>query len=453
MLKRKVRYLLLIVVVFTGIILSVEAIMRFQLNKNVDYYLKFFDKHKDNIENMYDPLNIKQIPYSTIDQLYTKRQSEAEPIDWDKFAYVNYITDFEYLCNTLIQFRKLNDSGSKAKLLALVTDTLVNKSKENKEVEALLNKIKSVSDRVAVTEVGSVIQPNDHTPWSKSLTKLAIFNLTDYERIIYMDNDAIIHDKMDELFFLPSYVKFAAPISYWFVTADDLRTVSTDTKKLFKTNKLDPIEKKLASRVKNSLEIYNHLPNLPQHFYSKSMNFIIDIDGFQKSDNKVNFATHLMVIKPDVTMANDIRDNILPRYLKAKEEYDTDLINEELYNFKELIYYQFKIFRKIQYLFKPSVLILPYTKYGLLTKSIDDKRQKDLLKNAILGYERKEKDDLIQDAKFIHFSDYPLSKPWFYSNADDIQCSKKYSISDENCQLWKSLYKEYLESRAICQVN
>lgn len=200
MLKRKVRYLLLIVVVFTGIILSVEAIMRFQLNKNVDYYLKFFDKHKDNIENMYDPLNIKQIPYSTIDQLYTKRQSEAEPIDWDKFAYVNYITDFEYLCNTLIQFRKLNDSGSKAKLLALVTDTLVNKSKENKEVEALLNKIKSVSDRVAVTEVGSVIQPNDHTPWSKSLTKLAIFNLTDYERIIYMDNDAIIHDKMDELF-------------------------------------------------------------------------------------------------------------------------------------------------------------------------------------------------------------------------------------------------------------
>lgn len=440
-------------VLFVITLLSVDAVMTFQLNKKVDYYLKFFDKNKNKIQNMYDPLNIKQIPYSTIDQLYQKRQTDETSVDWDKFAYVNYVTDLDYLCNALLQFKKLNESGSKAKLLALVTDTILDKSEDTAEVQAMLNKLTSISDRVTIERVGSVIQYNDHTPWSKSLTKLAIFNLTDYERVIYMDNDAILHDNMDELFFLPSYVKFAAPISYWFVSPDDLRTASADIKSLYKTNKLDPIERSLAKRVKNSQEIYNHLPNLPQHFYSKSMKFIIDIDGFKKSDNKVNFATHLMVIKPDVKVANEINDHILPTYLKAKERYDTDLINDELYNFKELIYYQFKLFQKIHGLFKPSVLILPYTKYGLLSKSIDDKREKDLLKNAILGYEREENDDRIQDAKFIHFSDYPLSKPWFYTNSDEIQCSEEHSISDEYCQLWKSLYKEFLDARTMCQTS
>ncbi len=450
MLKRKIRLILLVILIFLGITLSVDGIMKFQLNKKVDYYLKFFDKNKDKIDNMYDPLNIKQIPFSAIDQLFKKRSSETKPIEWDKYAYVNYVTDSNYLCNTLLQFTKLRDAGSEADLVALITTSLLKKANENESLGLLLQKIKGVSDRVKVQEIEPVVQPNDHTPWSKSLTKLAIFNLTDYERIIYMDNDAMIHDKMDELFFLPSYVKFAAPISYWFVNPEGLATARTDIKKLYKNNKLDPIEKKIISRVKNSLPIYNHLPNLPQHFYSKSMNFIIDIDGFQKSDNKVKFATHFMVINPDADLANNIRDNILPKYVKAKESYDMDLINDELYNFKELIYYQFKIFRKVQHLFEPSVLVLPYTKYGLLTGSINDKRSQEILKNGIIGYDRAESDS-IKDAKFIHFSDYPLSKPWLYSSTDDIQC-KHDGYSEEMCKYWKSLYSEYLEKSAMCGV-
>lgn len=154
-----------------------------------------------------------------------------------------------------------------------------------------------------------------------------------------------------------------------------------------------------------------------------------------------------MVIKPDKTIVDLLAETIIPKNLNRKEKYDMDLINEELYNFEELIYYQFKLFKKIQTLFVPSVLVLPFTKYGLLTGSIKDKRQKELLKSGILGYD-KEVIDTVSKAKFIHFSDYPLSKPWYYSSADEIQCNE----DGEDCQYWKDLYSEYLISSEVCKV-
>lgn len=57
------------------------------------------------------------------------------------------------------------------------------------------------SEQIVIKEVQNIVKPTDQSPWNESLTKLLVFGLTEYERIIYLDNDAILQDKMDELFF------------------------------------------------------------------------------------------------------------------------------------------------------------------------------------------------------------------------------------------------------------
>ena len=45
--------------------------------------------------------------------------------------------------------------------------------------------------------------------------KFSVFNLTDYDRIIYMDSDALAYNHFDDLFTLPS-TPLAIPRAYWY---------------------------------------------------------------------------------------------------------------------------------------------------------------------------------------------------------------------------------------------
>ena len=58
-----------------------------------------------------------------------------------------------------------------------------------------------------------VNQRGDPT-WGQSLTKLSIFNLTEYKRIIYFDADGLVMKNMDHLFSLPP-TPIAMPRAYW----------------------------------------------------------------------------------------------------------------------------------------------------------------------------------------------------------------------------------------------
>lgn len=89
-----------------------------------------------------------------------------------------------------------------------------------------------------------------------------------------------------------------------------------------------------------------------------------------------------------------------------------------------------------------------------------------MLRNDILGYKRldskgnefpKDMRQVVRDAKYIHFSDFPVGKPWEYSSFDDIECtvdttSKSKTIEEEEqvCQAWNNVYLTYMYSRDIC---
>ena len=56
--------------------------------------------------------------------------------------------------------------------------------------------------------------PAPHGYYDDCMTKLLFFNMTKYQRIIYIDVDALVVKSLDILFSLPS-VQLASPLAYW----------------------------------------------------------------------------------------------------------------------------------------------------------------------------------------------------------------------------------------------
>ena len=472
--------------VLTVFIVS-RCVVHFQYNEEIKYYKKYFQQKKDGL-HIYNPLEIKQIPVGTIDELYAARLDgelkSNRVIEWSKFAYVNYVTDADYLCNTLIIFNDLKQEfGTKAKLVLLISQDLVESSTSSKidDVNLLLRKIQAIDEnQVIIKYIDNIVKPKDTTPWNESLTKLLVFNQTEFDRIIYFDNDANLRSDLDELFFLPDHIKFAAPLTYWSLSNDDLKKSYHETQHREKQPiNLESYTKVLTKRIRKGQMIYNHLPSLPHSLYLNSNNIAQDIMSstsslsplfnFQSSKKvgKLKFASNLMVISPSKEVFDKIMKVTLPKVLNKKEKYDMDLINEEMYNLKRIIYEQFIFFRKVKNLFKPEVLVLPFARYGLLTGSLKNPQHYPMIYNDILGYKTLDDDgndilgslnDTVAKSKYIHFSDYPLGKPWYYTSMDRFKCAAKEEKAEdaesknEACNIWSSVYFSYKKSSEICSV-
>lgn len=483
--KRKIRFVLFVILGVIVVSCSVRAVVQSQLNKEIKYFKTYFEQKKDGINGLYNPLVIKQIPEETIDALYSSKSAQLErnsnAVNWSQLAYVNYATNADYLCNTLIMFSALKRYGTEAKLMLLVSKDLLDPEVSNDvdKTRTLLSRISRLDqEQVIVKFVDDIMKPMDTSQWSESLTKLLVFNQTEFDRIIYLDNDARLNDKLDELFFIPDYIKFAAPLTYWFLSDHDLQEAYDEVKNYERlpTN-LARYTEKLNDRVRKNKMIYNHLPSLPPNLFLDSKNVAQDIIRSKFSlaslldfhigskPSKVKFASNVMVIKPSSETFQSIMETLLPNFLNMKNKYDMDLINDQLYNLKRIIYDQFNQFRRLRTLFVPEVLVLPFARYGLLTGSIKNEQHDSIIRNDILGYKRldtdgkeipKELSDLIKESKYIHFSDYPMGKPWEYNSMKDITCTastKKGKINESErkaCIVWNSIYESFLSSRSVC---
>ncbi|KAJ8608818.1 hypothetical protein CTAYLR_009358 [Chrysophaeum taylorii] len=114
-------------------------------------------------------------------------------------AFVTLLTDNSYLPGTQVLLHSLRETRTKRALVVMVTS----------EVSARSRAKLSSADRVIQVEP----IPNPHeasdAPWQGSgYTKLRAWELEEYDRVVYIDTDAIVLEPLEELFELR--VDFAA---------------------------------------------------------------------------------------------------------------------------------------------------------------------------------------------------------------------------------------------------
>nr|VWO95449.1 V-type proton ATPase subunit a [Ganoderma boninense] len=110
-------------------------------------------------------------------------------------------------------------------------------------------------------------------------------------------------------------------------------------------------------------------------------------------------------------------------------------------------------------LYRRDALVLPHRRYALLTGEfrIADPRGH----GAYLGntYEEWDPDAALREAKFLHFSDWPMPKPWInapQATVLDVQpkCHIRIGGGEEDCrarEMWLGFYADFKRQRAdIC---
>lgn len=136
----------------------------------------------------------------------------GKQVDWSRFAYIQYVTDTDYLCNSLMLFEALHRLGSKPDRLMMYPEDFSIADDEDSEEARLLRiardeyrvKLKPIQvqsrpgdDRKSVFQmtVYTMRPPNAITvavTWAESYTKLLAFNQTEYDRVLSLDSDSTV---------------------------------------------------------------------------------------------------------------------------------------------------------------------------------------------------------------------------------------------------------------------
>ncbi|KAJ3937886.1 uncharacterized protein N0V96_012094 [Colletotrichum fioriniae] len=138
-------------------------------------------------------------------------------------------------------------------------------------------------------------------------------------------------------------------------------------------------------------------------------------------------ASHIMLVQPSVAEFARIVEKVDHA---GKEEYDMEIIND---------------------LYKDSAMILPHRPYALLTRSFGGDHQDYYLGN---GNEVWDAVTVYNEAKYLHFSDWPMHKPWLKSSDSLVKERQPDCIvrdGKEDCtarELWLSFYTDFRERRS-----
>jgi len=284
-------------------------------------------------------------------------------IDWSRYAYTQYVTNAEYLCNSVILFEALERLESKADRVMLYPSSFeLDPASKSMESQLLMKARDEYKVKLVPIEVQHKKDPA--RIWGDSYTKLLAFNQTQYERLIVLDSDATILKHMDELFFVPS-----APVT------------------------------------------------LPQAYWLE----------------KPTLSSHIMVIKPSTREFERVQKAIRKA---PPTDYDMEIINR---------------------LYGSTCSILPQRPYALLSGEFRSRQHANYLGHEPVNWDP---EATFNEAKYVHFSDYPLPKPWEATQVQMTQTRPACFINEQNrrdCRardLWLKLYNDYNESKKnICNIQ
>ncbi|KAK6465273.1 alphaN-acetylglucosamine transferase [Scheffersomyces coipomensis] len=419
--------------------------------------------------------HLRVLPNEVI-QHFDKTQSfDDDDFNVDKFAYIQYATNYEYLNLAIINFIHLRKSGSKIKNFVILHDeTMVHYNAQNwNNLYLLANEHHIKLKPVPLLKV----KFSDSSSWSASFTKFHIFNQVEYDRVVYFDSDSMLlnldeykdigdedfdfehltnsHGNIDELFKLPKNIQYALPQAYWLNDVVESRGKVNDLarkipKKVeipstrryhLRMGKLVNDISKLDSK-KQQQDIFELLPPLlyESHKYD-------NFDDF--------FANHIMMITPSKALFNELMKHTFnPWYwyifnrskLRRSQDYDMEILNKVFDD-------KFKTGEKG---FK--IGILPHKVYGVLTGEFGELyHRRFTVEPQYLPFIQKKSTDidewkpinLLRQVRVLHFSDAPIPKPWEhqdnsdYYNANKIYCAK-VDDWEEYYTLYPSQYKPRL---------
>jgi hypothetical protein len=106
-------------------------------------------------------------------------------------------------------------------------------------------------------------------------------------------------------------------------------------------------------------------------------------------------------------------------------------------------------------LYGKDCMILPHRKYDLLTGEFRNmKDHRNYLGN---DYEEWDPEKMLAEAKFLHFSDWPMPKPWLSASSGQIKDVQPECVKDkagkEDCRardIWLGFYSDFKERRKVC---
>ncbi|SPQ27171.1 d83a3730-91ba-44bf-abf0-e8eb00f37d33 [Thermothielavioides terrestris] len=133
----------------------------------------------------------------------TAESGAVESVDWSRFAYVQYVTNSVYLCNSVMLFERLQQVGSRADRVMMYPSWMMGEGGRGRldDRRLLLKARDEYNVRLVPIEV--LARPGQDPTWAESFTKLLAFNQTQYARVLSLDSDANVLQNLDELFLLP----------------------------------------------------------------------------------------------------------------------------------------------------------------------------------------------------------------------------------------------------------
>ena len=308
------------------------------------------------------------------------REPSVAPLDWSRYAYVQYATDDFSMCNAFMVFESLKRLGSQAeRVLMYPEEWSVHDASSDRNGQLLVRANKQLGVKLKPVQLlgidGPVSPPKDKkatSGWDVSITKLRAFELDEYERVIHLDSDITLLQNLDELFSLPR-APIAMPRAYW--------------------SDVPPGEWPLSSL----MMVIEPNPAETKHMYDLLQQWRLNPDRGEST------------------------------------KYDMELLNER---------------------FAGAALVLPHKPYALLSAEFRNHNHAAYMGsfNAPASNLRWDAKRIIKEAKLVHFSDWPLPKPWVMWPTEgmlEIQpdCGGNVVGTCPEREIWKDLYDDFRRRR------
>ena len=156
----------------------------------INHIFNEVDITKHTISNMRAIAGMLQLAYPRFPQ---SRPAVVKP----KFAYGFYAASKDHLKAALVNINRLKKTGSTPVDYVIYTNSK--------------SSIPLAGD-IHLIPYEKLPAPDEY--YDDCMVKLLFFNMTDYQKIVYLDADALIVKPLDVLFHLPS-VRLASPLAYW----------------------------------------------------------------------------------------------------------------------------------------------------------------------------------------------------------------------------------------------